>query len=158
MKKNIFTYSHSFQWKHRVIVRVLCSGLFILMLMILARGWPEIVKDPSSFLFIWGIYVVFNLFQVPSERKKVKKISIKKENVTITQFNNKETQFMLSDISKVERIDRKHGFRGYLVEQLLIKVKGKGDFAVSANIKNFKCLCEQFSVIDIDKLDTHVPE
>lgn len=162
MEKNIFTFTHSFRWKHRVIIRVACTGSFLLMLMIYARGWAEIAKDPSTFLFtflfIWGVFVIFNLFQIPTERKKVKKIAIKKDNVTLTQFNNIETQFKLSEISKVERIDRKHGFRGYLVDQLLIKVKRKGDFEVSTNIIDFEVLCEQLSVFDINKLDVYVPE
>lgn len=154
-EKIIFTFS--FMWTFRIVFRVFFIGIFLLILLVLAKGATEIAERPGTFFFIWGVYAIFNLFEIPTERKKVKKITIDGERIVIVKCNNEESTFNLSDIYTIEQIDRKHGFGGFRVAQLLIRVEKKGDFEVSMNIKNFKQLCNKLSVIDVDKLDFHEP-
>ena len=150
---NRVVYSYHWAWRNRLLIRTIFSCVFIAMLMVIFRGLEYALNEPSVFI-VWSfVIVVYNMSEIPRERKVVRNVIIKGNEIKIVRYNNEETVFKLGDISCISKVDRKHGFGGYPVEQLLVSVNEKGDFKIPVNINNFEKMCQQLNVDNFKSLE-----
>ncbi len=146
------TFTYSWAWRHRILVRTSLTWLLISFVLILTRGIDETLENPSTLIMTCSVFAILNILSIKYEKDTVLEVRLLGEVCKIRTYDGRYQEFLLSDIQSKTRVTSEHGFRGYSLEQICIKINGISPIFISINIRDFDILCEALEIEDFKKL------